>query len=200
MIKIESKHGDVSVELEGNILEIATDFDHAVMVSLDKLGEQREENGLATDGEGALKCLSKLVLQFIAKESGAKENPFVVIVKADEFNALEEKITNFIKSEIDALALNLDEVEEIKSDAGIKMLFEFLFGVKLDEEEPEQEQPDRPTAVWMHTGINGEWECSNCKSQVALSDDVHGHPRFCSICGYEMIASVEPEGEADGTE
>lgn len=62
-----------------------------------------------------------------------------------------------------------------------------------------KEKSDRPTAEWTHTSIGGEWECSNCKSQMALSDDVHGHPNFCPQCGAEMVGSVEQtEGEADG--
>ena len=40
---------------------------------------------------------------------------------------------------------------------------------------------------WTHTGYGGEWECSNCKSQIALSDDIAGHPRYCPSCGYNMI-------------
>jgi NAD-dependent SIR2 family protein deacetylase len=39
---------------------------------------------------------------------------------------------------------------------------------------------------WTHTGYGGEWECSNCKSQMALSDDTNGHPRYCPECGAKM--------------
>ena len=39
---------------------------------------------------------------------------------------------------------------------------------------------------WTHTGIANEWECSNCKSQMVLSDDVNGHPNYCCNCGADM--------------
>ena len=39
---------------------------------------------------------------------------------------------------------------------------------------------------WTHTGYGGEWECSNCKSQMALSDDTNSHPNFCPNCGADM--------------
>ena len=39
---------------------------------------------------------------------------------------------------------------------------------------------------WTRTGYCGEWECSNCKSQMELSDDTNGHPNFCPNCGADM--------------
>lgn len=39
---------------------------------------------------------------------------------------------------------------------------------------------------WMHTGYADEYECSNCKIQIALSDDKNAHPNFCPNCGADM--------------
>lgn len=39
---------------------------------------------------------------------------------------------------------------------------------------------------WTHTGYANEWECSHCKSQIALSDDKNSHPNFCGNCGADM--------------
>ena len=40
---------------------------------------------------------------------------------------------------------------------------------------------------WKLTGYGDEWECSNCKSQIALSDDKAGHPHYCPNSGAYMI-------------
>ena len=134
MIKLECTNGKVSAEMEGNILEISEDFDHAVNVSLDEIGKKREEAGLCPVGEGALESLAILVSQYIAKESGAAENPFALLVKADEIKASIGRIKDFIKSEIDAF--NIDEIEEIPLGEGLGMLLDLLFGI--DEDKPEQ--------------------------------------------------------------
>lgn len=39
---------------------------------------------------------------------------------------------------------------------------------------------------WTHTGYADEYECSNCRSQIALSDDTSSHPNFCPNCGCDM--------------
>lgn len=39
---------------------------------------------------------------------------------------------------------------------------------------------------WLFDGFCGEWTCSNCKSQIALSDDRNAHPNFCLNCGADM--------------
>ena len=44
---------------------------------------------------------------------------------------------------------------------------------------------------WLYNGFNNEWECSNCKSQIALSDDRNAHPNFCPNCGADMWKKVD---------
>lgn len=136
MIKLECTNGNISVEMEGNILEISADFDHAVISSLDKIGKQREKADLSPVGEGALESLAILVSQYIAKESGAVENPFALLEKANEIKASIGRIKDFIKSEIDAF--NIDEIEEIPLGEGLEKLLDLLFGI----DEDEQEQPE----------------------------------------------------------
>jgi hypothetical protein len=39
---------------------------------------------------------------------------------------------------------------------------------------------------WVYTGHDNKWECSNCESQMDLSDDEQGHPHYCPSCGTNM--------------
>lgn len=39
---------------------------------------------------------------------------------------------------------------------------------------------------WIHNGLCGEWQCSECKCQISLSDDRNSHPNFCPNCGTDM--------------
>lgn len=44
---------------------------------------------------------------------------------------------------------------------------------------------------WILKSHLGEWECSNCKSMMVLSDDINGHPSFCPNCGADMRKKVQ---------
>lgn len=39
---------------------------------------------------------------------------------------------------------------------------------------------------WKFNHFYDEWECSQCGSLIALSDDENGHPNFCPECGADM--------------
>lgn len=39
---------------------------------------------------------------------------------------------------------------------------------------------------WKFNHFYDEWECSECGSLIALSDDENGHPNFCPHCGADM--------------
>lgn len=199
MFKIESENGNVTAEMQGSITDISVDFSHAAISAINEIGKSKEEAGIVPAGEGALRVLSTLIIQFIARCNGAQKNPFAIVVKADEFKAMHGRVCEFIKAEIDAFSI--DEIEEIKLEDGFKMVLDFLLGVKPDKDEPEQEQPEvvaRPKAVWMNTSIPHEWECSNCKTKMLFVDGVNSNPLTCPMCDAEMLASVVPEGGPDG--
>lgn len=140
MFKIESENGNVTAEMQGSIMDISVDFSHAAISAINEIGKSKEEAGIVPAGEGALRVLSTLITRFIAKCNGAQKNPFAMIAKADEIKALDDRVSKFIKAEIDAFSI--DEIEEIKLEDGMKMLFDLLIGAKPDKDEPEQEQPE----------------------------------------------------------
>lgn len=44
---------------------------------------------------------------------------------------------------------------------------------------------------WIYTPTYREYECSNCKSMINLSDDANAHLNFCPQCGADMRKKVE---------
>ena len=43
---------------------------------------------------------------------------------------------------------------------------------------------------WIYTPTYREYECSNCKSMINLSDDANAHLNFCPQCGADMRKKV----------
>lgn len=44
---------------------------------------------------------------------------------------------------------------------------------------------------WIYTPTYMEYECSNCKSMINLSDDANAHLNFCPQCGADMRKKVK---------
>ena len=44
---------------------------------------------------------------------------------------------------------------------------------------------------WIYTPTYREYECSNCKSMINLSDDANAHLNFCPQCGADMRKKVK---------
>lgn len=58
--------------------------------------------------------------------------------------------------------------------------------ISMINEQPTVEAKPIVHGEWTHTGYADEFECSNCKIQMALSDDENAHPNFCPNCGARM--------------
>ena len=50
----------------------------------------------------------------------------------------------------------------------------------------EQPSAEPVRGEWVFNPTFNEYECSNCKSMISLSDDENGHPNFCPECGADM--------------
>ena len=44
---------------------------------------------------------------------------------------------------------------------------------------------------WIYTPTYREYECSNCKSMINLSDDANAYLNFCPQCGADMRKKVK---------
>lgn len=58
------------------------------------------------------------------------------------------------------------------------------------EEQPTVEAKPVVHGEWKFNHFYGEWECSECGSLIALSDDENGHANFCPNCGADMRKKV----------
>lgn len=69
----------------------------------------------------------------------------------------------------------------------------YEFGIKVMDYIENMTSPELPvcgSGKWLYDGFAGEWLCSHCHSQIALSDDRNAHPNFCPECGADMRKKV----------
>ena len=83
----------------------------------------------------------------------------------------------FLKSEIERCGC----VPVIGSCTSDNEIFKFIL-----EEQPTVEAVPVVHGEWKFNHFYGEWECSECGSLIALSDDENGHANFCPNCGADM--------------
>lgn len=54
------------------------------------------------------------------------------------------------------------------------------------ENEPAVEAVQETCGKWEYNPFFKEWECSECKCLMDLSEDENAHPNFCPNCGVNM--------------